>query len=314
VTLTLQGLQKHSEEFEDSELNRSTESSLVSRSRWKEAGICVESDSEGHTLEESSETQSTSSYTPETYNRRSLSTEQLSGFLNDDLIDFCCSESKSRLDEHHIFINRLVFQYQELAASVEELKAGHDKLCHCSENRGHVVSELVRDSEVQHAELMHMFEGLHSSMETELNMLNHDFNEMQEHLETLREQFESQRIEHTSLTADCGVWCSSMRREFNTLGQDNEELCRRMKSLEEEFDAKNIEHSYRLREQVMSLEAKIVECNGKVESHQNEFVASHQQLGIATNITRGTSPRGVSLFPMTSQSHTLVTRINPSRC
>jgi len=168
---------------------------------------------------------------------------------------------------------------------------------------------LVTDSEVQHTELMHMFEGLHSSLETELNTLNHDFNEMHGHLETLRERFESQRIEHTSLTADCDVWCNSVRSEFSTLGQDNKELCRRMKSLEEEFDAKNIEHAYRLREQVMSLEAKIVECNGKVESYQSEFVTSHQQPGIVKGITRGGG-----LFPMTSQTHTCVSRINSSRC
>jgi len=169
------------------------------------------------------------------------------------------------------------------------LKATHEELCHCSENRGHVVSQLVTDSEVQHAGLM----LLHSSMEKELNTLNHDFDEMHEHLETLRERFESQRIEHTSLTADCDVWYNSVGGEYNTLGQDSEELCRRMKSQEEEFDAKNIEHSCRLREQVICLEAKIVECNGKFESYQNEFVASQQQLGIMNGITRG-----ASLFPM----------------
>merc|ERR1712007_220255 len=131
---------------------------------------------------------------------------------------------------------------------------------------------------------------------------------MHEHLERLRERFESQRNEHTSLTADCDVWHNLARREFNTLGQDNEELCRRMKSLEEEFDAKNIEHSYRLREQAMCLEAKIVECNGKLESYQSEVVASHQQLGIVKGITRG-----VSLFPMISQTPAPVRRINSSR-
>jgi len=82
-----------------------------------------------------------------------------------------------------------------------------------------------------------------------------------------------------------------------------------MKSLEKEFDAKNIEHSYRLCEQAICLEAKIVECNGKLESYQSEFVASQQQLGIINGITRG-----ASLFPMTSQTHSLVTQINSSRC
>jgi len=82
-----------------------------------------------------------------------------------------------------------------------------------------------------------------------------------------------------------------------------------MKSLEKEFDAKNIEHSYRLCEQAICLEAKIVECNGKLESYQSEFVASQQQPRIMNGITRG-----ASLFPMTSQTHSLVTQINSSRC
>merc|ERR1712064_26510 len=86
----------------------------------------------------------------------------------------------------------------------------------------------------------------------------------------------------------------------NTMGQDNEELCRRLKSLEEEFDTKNIEHSYRLREQVMCLEAKIVECNGKLESYRSKFVASHQQRGIVTGITRV-----ASLLPKTSPTHNI---------
>jgi len=71
----------------------------------------------------------------------------------------------------------------------------------------------------------------------------------------------------------------------------------------------NIEQSYRLREQVVCWEAKVVEGNEKLESYQSEFVASHQQLGIAKGLTRG-----ANLFPMTSQTRSFVSRINSSRC
>jgi len=133
----------------------------------------------------------------------------------------------------------LNFQHQQLAASVEELKAGHRDLCACSENRGHIVSQLAADSEVQHTLSMHRFE----EMDTELNTLNHDFHELSEHVEKLKERLTLQRIEHTSVTANCDVWHGSVRKEFNTLVHDTDELCRRMKSLEEESDAKSIEHS-----------------------------------------------------------------------
>merc|ERR1712137_162297 len=277
------------------------------------AGICMESESECPTLEKSSGTLSISSYDTVPYSPCTLLSEQFSELLNDDMADVGCSESKNKLDEHHIFINRLIFKHQELAASVEELKAGHKDLCSCSENRGHVVSQLAADSEVQYTLSMHRFE----KMDTELNTLSHDFNELSKHVETLKEGFMSQRIEHTSLTASCDVWHESVRKEFKTLVHDTDEVCRSMKSLEEDFDAKSNEHSLFMRDcqardemhartlddirsslrkelssldsntdklcrQVMSWEelfhVKIAECNAKLESYHNEFLYSQQQV------------------------------------
>jgi len=160
-------------------------------------------------------------------------------------VNLCGSGCKRRLDEHDMLINKLILKHQQLTTSFQHLKAGHQELCDSNENRGRAVFKLVADSKMQHRLFMRNLddarssvETTRSSVETELITLNQTFNDLHGqvealeqslcgHVEALEQSLKSQRVDHSSLTADYSM-CT-------------EELCRRMKSLEVELETKRSE-------------------------------------------------------------------------
>jgi len=122
-------------------------------------------------------------------------------------------------------------------------------------------------------------------------------------VEAWEQSLKSQRVDHTSLTADYSVLNTSMLKEFDTLGRTIDKLCRKMKSVEVELEKKRSEDSLfvadcqardeahvrnlddlrlsvetLIHEQMANLEealkAKISKCNSKVEAYHGEFVSS----------------------------------------
>jgi len=107
-------------------------------------------------LEESSGTLSISSYANEPHDLCSLAVEQFSEFLNDDMADVGCSESKSRLDRHHILMNMLNFQHQHT-----------DKLCRqvmsCAELFNVKIAECIAKFESYHSEFVSLQQHVRNS-------------------------------------------------------------------------------------------------------------------------------------------------------
>jgi len=135
-----------------------------------------------------------------------------------------------------MLIDKLFLKHQQLTASFQHSKAGHQELCNSNENYGYDVLTLV-------AEMRNELNDTRLSMETEVNTLNQKFNDLCGLVEALEQSVKLQRVDHSSLTADDSVLNTSMLKEFDTLGRNTDELCRRMKSLEVELETKKSKDS-----------------------------------------------------------------------